>query len=321
MKQVIEENISVSKGYIKNEGFIRTLVKDFSMHKYLYLMAIPVILWYIIFNYVPMYGITIAFKNYSPVKGILDSPWIGFKHFKDFFQSYYFIRVVRNTLMINFYQLIFGFPAPIILALLLNEIRNNLFKKVVQTVTYLPHFISIVVVCGMIAEFASKDGLINDIVVLFGGERTSFMLKPEYFRTIYVGSSIWQGVGWGSIIYLAALTSIDQEQYEAALIDGAGRWKQFLNVTLPGIAPTIAILLIMQIGHMMSEGFDKVILLYNPNTYETADIISSFVYRRGLEESNYSFSTAVGLFNSVINVALLIFANTVSRKVNETSLW
>ena len=284
-------------------------------------MALPVVAWYILFHYVPLYGIIISFKNFSPAKGILGSSWVGMKHFVEFFSGYYAFRVIRNTLLINIYQLIFGFPAPIILALLLNEIRNNFFKRTIQTVTYLPHFISMVVICGMIIDFTAKDGLVNIIAGFFGAKNTNYLLLPEYFRLIYVSTGIWQGVGWGSIIYLAALTSIDTEQYEAATIDGANRWKQFLHVTLPGIAPTIVILLIMNIGRMMSEGSEKVILLYNPNTYETADLISSFVYRRGLVESNYSFSTAVGLFNSVINFTLLVTANWISRKVNETSLW
>lgn len=295
--------------------------KDFSMNKFLLLMAVPVVGWYILFHYVPMYGITIAFKDFSPMKGILGSPWAGMKHMMSFFNSYYAFRVIKNTVVINFYQLIFGFPAPIILALLLNELKNATFKRTVQTVSYLPHFISLVVMCGIIVDFTSIDGLINDIIVFFGGERIGFLLEERWFRTVYVGSGIWQNVGWGSILYLAALSNIDTQQYEAATIDGAGRWKQFLNVTLPGIAPTIIILLIMNMGKMMQEGAQKVILLYNPNVYETADIISSFVYRRGLVESNYSFGSAVGLFNSVINMTLLIIANSVSRKVNETSLW
>lgn len=305
----------------KSNRFFAAVARDFKRNKFVILMALPVVIWYIIFHYVPMYGIVIAFKSYSPMKGILGSKWIGFLHFKDFFNSYYAWRVIRNTLLINIYQLIFGFPAPIMLALLLNEVRNNVFKRTVQTVSYLPHFVSMVVLCGLIVDFTSKNGLVNDIVALFGGERTNFLLQPEWFRFIYVGTGIWQQVGWGSIIYMAALAGIDSEQYEAATIDGANRWKQFLHVTLPGIAPTIIILLILNIGRLMSEGFEKVILLYNPGTYETADIISSFVYRRGLVESNYSFSAAVGLFNSVVNLTLLLTSNWISRKVNDVSLW
>lgn len=305
----------------KKPGFWSRMAKDFKMNKWLIFMALPVVAWYILFHYVPMYGIIIAFKNFSPMKGILGSKWVGFSHFISFFDSIYAWRVIRNTLLINFYQLLFGFPAPIILAILLNEVKNTIFKKTVQTVTYLPHFVSMVVICGMIVDFTAKNGLINNIIALFGGTRTSFLLDPAWFRTVYVASGIWQGIGWGSILYLAALSGIDTELYEAVAIDGGGRWKQFINVTLPGIAPTIIIMLIMNIGRMMSEGSEKIILLYNPNTYETADLISSFVYRRGLVESNYSFSAAVGLFNSVVNLILITSANYISRKVNETSLW
>lgn len=305
----------------KKPGLIKVIVKDYKKNKWLILMALPVVAWYILFHYVPMYGVIIGFKQFSPVKGIWGSPWVGLQHFHDFFNSISAWRVIRNTLLINFYQLIFGFPAPIILALLLNEIKNKAFKKTIQTVTYLPHFVSTVVICGMIIDFFAKSGLINDIIAFFGGSRTMFMVEEGWFRTIYVSTGIWQGIGWGSIIYLAALTAIDTELYEAVTIDGAGRWKQFIHITLPGIAPTIVILLIMNIGRMMSEGYEKIILLYNPSTYETADIISSYVYRRGLVEANYSFSAAVGLFNSIVNLILIVTANYTSRKVNETSLW
>nr|WP_310226377.1 ABC transporter permease subunit [Paenibacillus qinlingensis] len=302
-------------------SLIQAIKKDYKKNKWLILMALPVVAWYILFHYVPMYGVIIAFKQFSPVKGIWGSTWVGLKHFHDFFNSFSAWRVIQNTLMINFYQLIFGFPAPIILALLLNEVKGKYFKKTIQTVTYLPHFVSTVVICGMIIDFFAKSGLINDIIAFFGGSRTMFLVEAGWFRTIYVSTGIWQGVGWGSIIYLAALSAIDTELYEAVTIDGAGRWRQFIHITLPGIAPTIVILLIMNFGHMMSEGYEKIILLYNPSTYETADIISSYVYRRGLVEANYSFSAAVGLFNSLVNLILIVTANYVSRKVNETSLW
>ncbi|OQB12672.1 MAG: putative multiple-sugar transport system permease YteP [Firmicutes bacterium ADurb.Bin193] len=306
---------------LKPQGRLQKLWREIKKGKYLLIMAAPVIAYYIIFHYIPMYGVIIAFKSFSPTKGIWGSPFVGFRHFANFFGSYYAFRVIRNTILINFYHLLFGFPAPIILALLLNELRSKMFKKAVQTITYLPHFISAIVICGIVANFTSSTGLINDVIAAFGGQRESFLLKPEYFRTIYVSTGIWQGVGWGSIIYLAALSGIDPTLYEATAIDGAGKWRQFIHVTLPGIAPTIVILLILNIGKIMSEGFEKVILLYNQNIYETADIISSFVYRRGLIESDYSFSAAVGLFNSVVNLILISTANAVSRRVNETSLW
>ncbi|WP_420852078.1 ABC transporter permease [Paenibacillus hamazuiensis] len=302
-------------------SYAAVLKKDFRKNKFIYLMGLAGIAYYVIFKYVPMYGALIAFKNYIPTKGIMGSPWVGFKHFIDFFNSYYFIRVLRNTLLINLYELLFAFPAPIILALLLNEIRLTFFKRLVQTVTYLPHFVSMVVICGMIVDFSQKAGLLNTIIAWFGGEKENLLLNPDLFRPIFIGSGIWQGVGWGSIIYLAALSSIDPQLYDAATVDGANRWQQMRHVTIPGMMPTIVILLILQIGGMMNVGFEKIILLYNPQTYETADVISSFVYRRGILEANYSFSTAVGLFNSAVNFMLLIVANRLSRKINETSLW
>lgn len=294
---------------------------DIIRNKYIYIMALPVVAYYIIFHYAPMYGAIIAFKEFNPALGIMGSPWVGFKHFKSFFEGVYFWRLVRNTLLISVYSLIWGFPAPIILALLLNEVKNKYFKRTVQTVSYLPHFISLVVVCGIIKDFTSTDGVINDIIEFLGGERTNFLMIPEWFRPIYVGSGIWQGVGWGSIIYLAAITNIDPQLYEAATIDGASRWKQTWHITLPGIVPTIVILLILRLGGLMSVGFEKIILLYNSATMETADVISSYVYRRGLLDFDYSFSAAVGLFNSVINLILITSANRLSRKVSETSLW
>lgn len=303
-------------------NFCRKLIRDLIRHKAVYIMLIPVIAYYALFHYGPMYGAIIAFKKYDIALGIWNSPWVGFQHFKEFFEGFYFWRVVRNTVLISLYQLLFGFPAPILLALLLNELSKKWFKQLVQTISYMPHFISLVVVGGMITQFLSREGFITDIIVWFGGERTSLLAHSENFRTIFVSSGIWQQIGWGSIIYLAALSGINPEQYEAATVDGAGRLRKLWNITLPGIMPVIVILFILQIGHMMDVGFEKVILLYNPNTYETADVINSFVYRRGLGGSfEYSFTTAVGLFQSVINFALLISANYISRKLNETSLW
>ncbi|MDQ0873530.1 putative aldouronate transport system permease protein [Paenibacillus sp. V4I3] len=294
---------------------------DIRKNKLLYVMLFPVLLYYVIFHYGPMYGAIIAFKDFSPRLGIWGSDWVGFEHFQAFFTGPYFWRTIKNTVLISFYQLLFGFPAPIVLALLLNEVRHALFKRTVQTITYMPHFISLVVICGIIKDFTVSDGVMNDVIVFFGGERTTFLLEPSFFRSVYVSSGVWQHIGWGTIIFLAALTGIDQEQYEAAKIDGAGRWKQMTNVTLPGLMPTIIILLILEIGKMMNVGFEKIILLYNPGTYETADVVSSYVYRVGLQDFNYSFSSAVGLFNSMINFILLICSNWLSRKLNDTSLW
>jgi putative aldouronate transport system permease protein len=299
----------------------RLVRSDFRRNRYVYLMALPVVAYYVIFHYVPIYGLVIAFKDFAPRAGILESPWVGLEHFASFFNSYYAVRVIRNTILINIYQLVFSFPAPIILALLLNEVRSSTYKRSIQTITYLPHFISLVVVCGFIRDFTASDGVINDIIAFLGGERSGLLGRPELFRTIFVTSGIWQEIGWGSIIYLAALAGIDPGLYESATIDGAGRLKQTWYITLPGIMPTIVILLILRIGKMMSVGFEKIILLYSPITYETADVISSFIYRRGLVGFEYSYATAVGLFNSIINFLMLIGANWLSRRFSETSLW
>lgn len=305
----------------KPVSFKRRFIRDFRLNKYLYLMMIPVIAYYVIFHYGPMYGAIIAFKDFSPVKGILGSDWVGLKHFEEFFGSYYFLRVLKNTVLISLYTLIFEFPAPIILALLINEVRRRRFKRVVQTITYMPYFISLVVICGIITDFTNADGLINRLFMLLGYDGQAMLQKPELFRPIYVLSEIWQRIGWESIIYIAALMSIDLEQYEAARIDGASRLKQMFYITLPGLVPVITIMFILRIGNLLNVGFEKIILLYNPITYETADVISTFVYRKGLLEFGWSYSSAVGLFNSVINLALLISANYISRKVNENSLW
>ena len=287
----------------------------------LYLMIIPVLIFFILFHYKPMYGAIIAFKDYTPALGIAESPWVGWDNFTRFFSSVYFGRLIRNTILLSFYSLLFGFPAPIILALLLNEVKNKKFKGLTQTVTYLPHFISMIVVTGMLVDFSMTSGLFNDIIELFGGERSPLLQNPDLYRTIYVASGIWQEIGWGSIIYLSALSGVDRQLYEAAQIDGAGKWKQLIHVTLPGIAPTIIIMFILKMGTLMNMGYEKTILLYNPATYETADIISSYIYRIGLLEQDWSYSTAIGLFNSVINLGLLLITNKIARKCGETSLW
>ncbi|WP_214628166.1 ABC transporter permease [Paenibacillus agaridevorans] len=308
-------------GVAAQPPYWRQLLRDLRRNKYIYLMALPVVAYYIIFQYLPIYGIQIAFRDYSPSAGFLNSPFVGLKHFLNFFDSYYFWRLIKNTVMINFYELIFGFPMPILFALLLNEIRRSWFKRTVQTISYLPHFISVVIIAGMITDFVARDGLINQFIMLLGGDAIPFLQKAEWFRTIYVGSGIWQGLGWSTIIYLAAISNIDPTLYEAATVDGAGRFRQALHITIPGIVPIVIIMLILQMGYMMSVGHEKIILLYNPITYETADVISTYVFRKGILEANYSFSTAVSLFNSVINFALLILANNISRRVSETSLW
>ena len=305
------------------QTFGKRLAIDIKRNRMIYLLGLICLSYYIIFCYLPMGGIVIAFKNFRAARGIFGSDWATpwYKYFDQFFSSYYFWRLLRNTLLINFYDLIFGFPAPIILALLLNELRSNPYKRVVQTVTYLPHFISQVVVCGIILDFFSSSGLINQLIQAVGGPMTIFMQDPKYFRGIYVGTGIWQEVGYSSIIYLSALSSVDMALYDAAAIDGCNRFRRVFHVTLPGIMPTIVIMLILRMGSMMSVGFEKIILLYNESIYETSDVISSFVYRYGMQKANYSYATAVGLFNSLFNFLLLILVNGISRKVNETSLW
>ena len=300
---------------------MKSFIEDMKKNPGLYIMIIPVLAFFLIFAYLPMFGLVMAFQNYTPRGGFLHSEFVGFKQFADFFGSIYFGRLLRNTLMISVLNLIFGFPAPIIFALLLNEVNNKWFKKSIQTISYLPYFISLVIVCGLVADFTASDGAITDLIVKLGGERINYLGQPEYFRTIYILSDMWQGIGFGSIIYLAALAGIDQELYEAASLDGAGRWKQTLHVTLPGIVPTIITLLILRMGTMFAVGYEKIILLYSTNTYETADVISSYVYRKGLQEFNYSYSAAVGLFNSVINTLLLIVSNQLSAKFAGTSLF
>jgi putative aldouronate transport system permease protein len=294
-----------------------TLYADFKRNKRIYLLLVPVITYFVLFHYLPMAGIVIAFKRFEVRGGVWNSPWVGLDNFIRYVRSYYFGRLIRNTFALSILNILFGFPAPIILALLLNEIRSRKFKRTVQTVTYLPHFISVVVVCGMIIDFFSPNGLINSIL----GTNISFLLRPQYFRALYIGSEIWQEAGWGSIIYLAALTAINPEMYESASIDGAGRFRQMLYITLPCLIPTIAVLLLLRIGRVMSVGADKVLLLYNPGTYETADIISTFVYRKGLLEADYSYSAAVDLINSVINCTLLVIANKLAKFYSSSSLW
>ncbi len=299
----------------------KRILLDIRKNKYKYLMILPIVIYFIIFHYKPMYGVIIAFKRFKPTVGIWKSDWVGLKYFISFFKDPYFFRLLKNTLSISFLELLFGFPAPIILALLLNEIKALRFKKLVQTISYMPHFISTVVICGMITTFCNTNGLFNDIIAAFGGARENLLGKSELFYPIYVLSGIWQGVGWGSILYLAALSGIDQEQYEAAKIDGAGRIQQMFYITLPGLAPTIVMMLILRVGSLMSVGYEKIILLYNTSTYDVADIISSYVYRRGIIEGNFSYGAAVGLFNSLINVILIVFANSVSKKMGQSGIY
>lgn len=304
------------------QGIVAKIAADFKKNQFLYGLMLPVLTFYIIFHYLPMYGAVIAFKDYSPMKGIWESSWVGFENFREFISNYYFWRILKNTVIISSYSLLFEFPAAIVFALILNEIRSRHYKSFVQTVAYMPYFVSAIVLCGIVREFTNNGGWINEIYTFFSGTDGQAMLqKPELFRPIYIITEIWQKTGWNSILYTAALTGINQEQYEAARIDGAGRFRLMWYVTLPGISPTIVIMLLLRVGNLMEVGADKIFLLYNPAIYETADTISTFVYRKGLLEANWSYSTAIGLFNSVINIILLVITNRISRRVNKTSLW
>ena len=268
-----------------------------------------------------MFGIVIAFQNYRPGKGFFNSDFVGLKNFVDFLTTPTASRTILNTLRLNFFSLLIEFPAPIILALLLNEVRATVFKKAVQTFSYIPHFISLVVVCGLLKDFSSSVGIFSDVAAFFGFERQSMLGNVDLYLPLYIGSSLWQSIGWGSILYLATLSTADPNLYEAAVIDGAGRWKQMVYVTLPTIVPIMILQLIMRIGSMMNTGVEKTILLYSPLVYERADVIASFVYRRGLQEMSFSFGSAVGLFNSLVNLCLLVSANWFSRKVSNESMW
>lgn len=285
------------------------------------MFLIPCI-WYIVFCYVPMYGIQLAFRNYNPRLGYLGSPWVGLRYFNQFFSSYYNLDIIWNTVSISLYSIIFGFPIPILLAIILNELPGERFKKVLQNLTYIPHFISVVVLCGMLYLFLSPQyGVLNTFLNFLGFESVGFLESNKYFKAVYVLSDIWQESGWNSVIYIAALAGIDPELYEAARIDGAGRFKRIIHVSLPGIAPTIVTLLILRIGQVMTIGFEKAYLLQNNLNIRSSEIISTLVYKQGILQGNYGYATAVGLFNSVINLVLIILTNRICKKYFEISLW
>lgn len=298
-----------------------TFRKDFQTNWSLYLLALPVLAYYIIFCYVPMYGVIIAFQDFKINLGVGGSPFVGLKHFKDFFAYPNFWRLIINTLRISLGTLIFGTTVPVLFALLLNELRFKKWKSVVQTISIFPHFVSLVVVCSIIKEFCLSDGLFNVILGWFGFQPQSLLQIPEAFAPIYVLSHLWEKTGWSSLIYLAAIAGIDTEIYEAAEMDGAGRFTKMWRITLPYIKPTFIILFIMAVGGMMSVGSEKILLLYNETIYSTADVISTYLYRKGLLEFDFSYSTAVNLFNSVINFTLVILANRISKKLSDTSLF
>ena len=294
--------------------------RDLNQHWPAYLMIIPAIALTFLFSYVPMYGIVLAFKKYNPMKGIMGSPWIGLTHFSKFLSSPYFIQLLRNTLRISIYGIVVSYPLQIILALLINELHNLRFKKIVQTISYMPYFISMVVLCGMLKSFLSYDGLFNSVRLLFGGEPINFLSDPKYFPSIIVWSDQWTGLGWGTIIYLSALSSIDQQLYESARIDGCGRFRQALHVTIPGIIPTIAMLMILNIN-VLAVNSEKILLLYTPLTYETGDVFGTFIYRQGIKGGKYDYTIAVGLLGTTVALLTTLFVNWVSKKTTEQSLW
>lgn len=300
----------------------KALWKRIAMNYEMYLFLLPAVAYYIIFHYGPLYGLQIAFKDFNGALGIWGSKWVGLKHFNNFFSSYYLWPLIRNTLALSLYSLVAGFPIPIIFALMLNEVKSYKYKKFVQTVTYAPHFISTVVLVGTVVIVLSPTyGLVNQMLKLLGIEAQSFMTNPGLFRHIYVWSGIWQSTGWGSIIYLAALSAVDPQQYEAAIIDGASRIQRIWYINIPVLVPIMTILLIMNAGSIMNVGFEKVLLMQNDLIMDVADVISTYVYRRGLIQAQYSFSAAIGLFNNVINFMLLMIVNGITRKLGETSLF
>lgn len=302
-------------------GSLRCWIKECVKQKYLLLMVLPGFLLVLIFHYIPIYGILIAFKDYNVAEGIWGSPWVGLRHFNEFLSNPLAGRLFLNTVLLGVYSLVFGFPAPIILAFLLNEIKHSMFKRTVQTIVYIPFFISIVVVIGMLSELASVDGALNSLRSLFGFERIPMLAREELFRTLFVGTNIWREVGWGTIIYLAALSGVDPTLYDVASIDGANRWQKMINITWPTILPTTTILLILSLGGILGSDFQMVLLMQNPAIMEVSDVIGTYVYRQGLLGARFEHSAAVGLFLSVISFGLVFTANYVSRRISENSLW
>lgn len=301
---------------------VKKLGKNIRKNAGLYVMLAIPLAWYIIFKYVPMYGLQIAFRRFNPTLGITKSPWVGITYFKQFFDSYYFTDILWNTVSLSIFTMLVGFPMPIILALLINEIKNTKFKKAIQNITYMPNFLSIVVIVSMLSLFSNRDyGLFNKITGLFGIAPVDFMSKPNFFQPLYVLSNVWQYMGFNAIIYIAALASVDQELYEAASIDGATRMQKIIHISIPCIMSTIIVLFIMRIGNLMSVGFEKVYLMQNSVTLSASEVISTFIYKNGIQKGQFSYSTAVGMFNSVINFILLISANFISKKTTKTGLW
>ena len=302
----------------KHRGRIRRRLYE---SRYLYLLlALPVV-YFVLFKYFAMFWLVIAFQKYNAFQGIWGSTWVGFKYFEAFIRDPYFWNLLRNTIVLNLWMLVFFFPTPVILSLMINDVRSQRFKKFTQSVTYLPYFLSTVVVCGFIFNLLAMDGPINGWIKSLGGTPAAFMVQPEWFRPIYIISEIWQFTGWGSIIYLAALSGIDPQLYEAAAIDGASRWKQLLKISVPSIAPVISIQFLLTVGRLLTVGYQKILLLYNGATYSTADVISTYVYRRGLLNADYSYGAAISIFQAVVALALVVGSNKLAKKIGQTSLW
>jgi len=321
MKSIALEAQKKSVAKTKKKALVKRFIRVYNRDKYLYMLFLIPFVYFVVFKYAPMYGVLLAFKDYRIVKGVLGSPWVGLKYFREFLSNPYSYKLIRNTVVLRVYQLLFGLPAPVVLALLLNELRSEKFKRFVQTASYLPHFISLVVVCGMIVTFVATDGVVNEIVRFFGGKPFPWLMAPEWFRTIEIVSRIWQGTGWTSIIYLAALSAIGPQLYEAAVIDGANRWQRLIHITVPGIAPTIIIMLLLRMGTLLTVDYQKILLLYTGATYETADVLGTYIYRRGLLGADFSYATAIGVFQSVVGLVFIVGSNWIAKRVSETSLW
>ncbi|MCM3727395.1 ABC transporter permease subunit [Neobacillus cucumis] len=308
---------AIPLGNVNKKSRVKRILENYE----LYLFLLPAIIYFIVFQYVPMYGVLIAFKDFTPSLGILGSPWVGFEHFERFFHSYQFWDLIKNSLGLSIFQLIIGFPMPIIIALLMNQMIHEKYKRFVQTVIYAPHFISIVVLAGMMFVFFSDKGLINSAVTLFGGKAIAFMSEPSWFKPLYIGSGVWQETGWACIVYLAALAGVSPEIHEAATMDGANKWQRILHVDIPAIMPTAIILLILSVGNLMNIGFEKAYLMQTPLNQPAAEIIPTYVYKVGLQQAEYSFGAAVGLFNSIINLILLFIVNKTAKKFSGSGLW
>ena len=306
---------------VRNDRWTRA-VDHFKREWQLYVMLAPTIIWFLVFLYKPMYGLQIAFKDYSIFRGVAGSPWIGIEHFQTLFSNDQFIRAVTNTIEISALNLLFGFPAPIILALMFNEILHATYKRTAQTIVYLPHFISSVIIAGIvITAFSPTAGIVNTFLDWLGIDSIYFLTRPEWFRPIFIGTGIWQEAGFGSIVFLAAIAGVNPSLYESAVVDGANRWQMMWKITIPSIMPTILIMLIIRIGNIMEVSFELIILLYQPSTYSTADVVNTFIYRQGLQSGQYDLAAAAGLFNAVVAFVLVMTANTMSRRFSRTSLW